>query len=102
MTPEKVVQNGILDYLAKLKSDGYPIYYERRQAGGFSYKMGQADLYFVYNGEHIEIEVKAPGRQLRPMQIKWKQKCNSVGIVCECFDDVDNFRQFVKDYCLNR
>ena len=60
MTPEKIIQNKIIAYLKKLEKEGKPIYVERRQAGGFAYKMGIADLYAAINGIHIEIEVKRP------------------------------------------
>ena len=53
MTPEKKVQNEIIKYL-KSKD----VFFERRQAGGFSYKKGIPDLYAVIDGMHIEIEVR--------------------------------------------
>ena len=58
MTPEKRVQNKIVDYLHALEDEGFPIFVERRNAGGFSYKKGIPDLYAVINGQHVEIEVK--------------------------------------------
>ena len=91
MTPEKIVQNSIIAYLKKLENEGKPVYCERRQAGGFSYKMGIADLYAVVKGQHIEIEVKRPGGYLRPMQIKWKEQCEAKQIkyiVAMSLDDV--------------
>lgn len=88
MTPEKRVQNSIVQYLKKLEKD-YPVYVERRQAGGFSYKMGIADLYAVINGKHLEIEVKRPGGKLRPMQIKWKELCQSRNIAWVCAESLE-------------
>ena len=89
MTPEKQVQNSLIAYMKKLQDSGVPIYYERRQAGGFSYKMGIADLYAVINGQHIEIEVKAPGGKLSPMQEKWRDKCKKLHIQWCCVDNVE-------------
>ena len=89
MTPEKKVQNNIVDYLKSLEKQGFPVMVERRQAGGFSYKMGIPDLYAVINGIHLEIEVKRPGGQLRPMQEKYKQKCINKNIAYVCADNVD-------------
>ena len=40
MTPEKRVQNKIIEYLKQLRDNNKPIFYERRQAGGYSYKKG--------------------------------------------------------------
>lgn len=92
MTPEKRIQNKIVDYLNKLQSQGAPIFVERRNAGGFSYKKGIPDLYAIINGWHVEIEVKQPGGELEPMQEKFRQKCERLNImwVCAtCVKDVD-------------
>ena len=95
MTPEKRVQNACLDYLKKLADKGLPIMYERRQAGGFSYKMGAADVWFTIGGIHFELEIKAPGKSLRPMQEKWRDICESRGIMCMCIDNIETFEEFV-------
>ena len=87
MTPEKIVQNKVIAYFKKLEESGLPVYVERRQAGGFSYKMGIADLYAVINGHHLEIEVKRPGGNLRPMQEKWRDRCKSKNICWICVDN---------------
>ena len=98
MTPEKRVQNAIIDYLKKLQKAGYAVYVERRQAGGFSYKMGIADLYAIINGQHVEIEVKQPGGQLRIMQEKWRDQCKSLHIHWLCADDVDDVKIYIKEH----
>lgn len=97
MTPEKKVQNEIVAYFHKLAALGKPAYIERRNAGGYSYKMGIADLYAVYDGKHIEIEVKAPGRCMRPMQEKWCEKCKALNILHICADCVDDIKTFMID-----
>lgn len=94
MTPEKRVQNSLIKYMSKLREIEHPLFFERRQAGGFSYKMGIPDLYAVYNGRHIEIEVKAPGEELRPMQIKFMQQCCKLNILWICVSDLNALRQF--------
>ena len=80
MTPEKEIQNSIMSYFKKLKASGIDNYVERRQAGGFAYKMGLPDLWVVIFGKHIEIEVKRPGGQPRAtrrsgrgVSLKWAQ-----------------------------
>lgn len=99
MTPEKIVQNSIINYLTKLEKEGYPLYHECRQAGGFSYKMGIADLYAVYRGQHIEIEVKRPGGHQSPMQEKWEMRCKQLGIVYVCADSVEAVKaMFIKHW----
>ena len=96
MTPEKIVQSSIIAYLKKLEQEGKPVYVERRQAGGFSYKMGIADLYAVIDGKHVEIEVKKPGGQLRPMQEKWRDRCKAKNILWICADNLSDFKAFIE------
>ena len=57
MTPEKRVQNAIVDFMKELIARGEKIDIQRRQAGGYSYKKGIPDLYAIVYGRHLEIEV---------------------------------------------
>lgn len=98
MTPEKVIQNKIINYFSALEKKGHPLFYERRQAGGFSYHMGIPDLYAVYDGYHIEIEIKAPGKTLRPMQEKWKERCDKMNIYYICADNLDVVKDKMKEW----
>lgn len=98
MTPEKKVQNSIVNYFHELANQGKPAYIERRNAGGFSYKMGIADLYAIYDGRHIEIEVKAPGKSMRPMQEKWYEKCKALNILHCCCDNIDDMKKFMNEH----
>lgn len=75
MTPEKHVQNKIIDFLKTIPC----LVYERRQAGGFNYKAGLPDLWFVYRGVHVEIEVKAPGGEPSSLQIKQEARFELAG-----------------------
>lgn len=96
MTPEKKVQNSIINYLKELQKQNYRIFYERRQAGGFSYKKGISDLYMIFNGKHIEIEVKSETGKLSIMQEKWRDKCKSLNISWICISSVSQFIEFIK------
>lgn len=96
MTPEKRVQNAILKYLKELEKNGEPIMIERRQAGGFNYKMGIPDIFFVYNGTHVECEIKQPGGKLRPMQEKWRDRCIKNNIYYLCADSVEDVKYFIQ------
>lgn len=96
MTPEKRIQNKIVDYLNKLQSQGVPLFVERRNAGGFSYKKGIPDLYAVINGLHVEIEVKQPGGELEPMQEKFRQKCERLNIMWVCATNVEDVKTLVE------
>lgn len=66
---EQSVQSKIERYL---KDNN--IFFEKRQAGGFQYRKGIPDLYFVFNQEHIEIEIKDPNGSPSPMQLAWQRK----------------------------
>ena len=88
MTPEKIIQNAIVNYLNQRKKEGLPVYVERRNAGGFSYRKGIADLYAVVDGIHIEIEVKREGGHLETMQEKWRDQCHKLNITWLCADSV--------------
>lgn len=98
MTPEKRVQNKILNYLKKLKEGEYPIFYERRQAGGFNYKKGIPDIYCVINGKHIEIEVKKEGGQLSTMQEKFRDMCREKNIEWICADNFEEFKLYLSKF----
>ena len=95
MTPEKRVQNSIMEYFKHLEKNGYPIFYERRQAGGYSYKKGIPDLYVVLNGIHVEIEVKKPGGKLSTMQEKFRDMCDTKNILWICAESVEEVQEFV-------
>ena len=101
MTPEKRIQMPIINYLKDLKKEGFPVYVERRQAGGFNYKMGIADLYAVINGIHIEIEVKKPGGSLGIMQEKWRDECKKLNIHWLCVDSIEDFKLYIKNFLSN-
>lgn len=97
MTPEKRVQNSIMEFLRKLYVAGKPLLYGRRQAGGFSYIVGSADLWACMGGKHLEIEVKAPGKTMRPMQVKWKMRSEAAGALHVCVDSLDDFKSFIHE-----
>lgn len=94
LTPEKRVQNKILKYLER-ESEHLPLYYERRQAGGFNYKKGLPDIYFVLNGHHVEVEVKADEEKERtPAQEKWELRFRSLNIPYILVYDIDDFTSY--------
>lgn len=102
MTPEGQIQTKILVYLKKLQQSGLPLYYEKRQAGGFSYKHGIPDIYGVFDGIHFEVEVKRPGGERRADQVKWEERFKKVFHInyC-CVDSIDIFKQWLNDTFLN-
>lgn len=88
------IQTKILNYLKSLQQQGEPLYYEKRQAGGFCYKKGIPDIYGVYNGIHFETEVKQPGGQRTAMQEKFEERCKQWNIHYCCVDSIEEFKNW--------
>ena len=84
-TPERKVKKKIIEYLK-----AHDICHEPREAGGFTYRKGRADLWLVYMGTHVEVEVKAPGGTMSPMQYKWADYCKQHGVPCYCVSSVED------------
>lgn len=78
-TEESKVKKKVTNYLEALKAQGDPIYFERREAGGFGYKEGLPDLWCSYNGIHIEIELKQLEGEARTRQEKWERDFRKAG-----------------------
>lgn len=99
MKSEKTIQTEVINYLKKLQNKGYPIYFERRQAGGFNYKKGISDLYCIINGKHVEIEIKRDDGKLSVMQEKWRDYCLKNNIEWICIKSVKELKKyFLKIY----
>lgn len=97
MTPEKRVQNRIFEILNDLKSRGAPIYCERRQAGGFSYKSGLPDLWFVYDGVHVEVEVKSATGSMSSLQETWEREFKRINTKHICCNNGAEFAEVLKN-----
>ena len=96
MTPEKRVQNQIFKFIRELNQKGAPVFCERRQAGGFSYKAGSPDLWFVYNGQHVEVEVKSETGKMSSMQETWKRYFEQAKVLHICCNDSKQFKEELK------
>ena len=44
------------------------------------------------------VELKAPGRQLRPAQVRWQKQLRGEGYVCEVARTLDQFKAIVQTY----
>lgn len=97
ITPENKVKNAIIKYFRTLQNDGLPLFYERRQSGGFSYKKGLPDMYFVYKGVHIELELKAENGSTSSMQLMWQRKFKELyGIDDYIVSSVDEVKEIIQ------
>ena len=98
MTEEKNLQNKMLAYLKTLKEQGKIALYEKRQAGGFSYKKGIPDIYFVcFGGLHVEVEVKAKDGKQSAMQEKFETLCLKNQIPYMLINDLSDFKVKVNE-----
>lgn len=94
-TPEGIVQNKIINYLKKLRNEGKPIYWEKRQAGGFNYHKGASDLWIVYNGTHFEIEIKAKNGTQSSMQYLWQSEFKKINIDCYLVSSIEDAKEVI-------
>ena len=96
---ERLILNKTIGYLKKLISKGYSIYYERRQAGGFNYKIGLPDLWLVINGYHYEIEFKSDENKIyyRTEQLYWLNKFNKINIESIISNKWEDIKKFIDD-----
>jgi hypothetical protein len=94
---EKTIQTSILNYLKKLQQQGLPIFYERRQAGGFSYKKGIPDIYFTYYSLHFEVEVKKETGELSSAQETRRLIFQNSYVPHLTITSLDSFKKFMSE-----
>lgn len=95
---EKNLLKNVTNFLKKLESEGKPVFWERRQAGGFNYRIGIPDLYVVTNGIHKEIELKDPKLkqfEYKPEQVLWQNKFKKVNIESIISNDFEEIKTFI-------
>lgn len=96
---ERNILNKTIQYLKKLISKGCKVYYERRQAGGFNYKIGLPDLWFVIDGKHYEIEFKTDKEKIyyRSEQLYWQKKFKELKIDSIISNDFNEIQLFIDE-----
>ena len=74
-----------------------------RNAGGVAYKLtsqtanGLPDrLVLFYPGKCCFVELKAPGKMLRPLQVKRKRQLNALGFPVVCIDRFSQIKPVIK------
>ena len=95
---ETLLQRKVLKYLKNLQETGHPLYYSRRSGEGLAYEEGVPDLYLVYNGIHVEVELKIIGGTVRARQEAFERKCKKWGIL---YIRPDTYKEFT-DYMEKR
>lgn len=97
ITSEKQIQNQIIKLFESYKKAGIPIFWEKRQAGGYLYRKGLPDIYCVIYGIHFEIEVKSPNGKLSAMQEKFRDFCKQNEIDWICADSIDSIKNYFRE-----
>lgn len=97
MTPEQRIQERILSMFKAMAREGEPIFWEKRQAGGFTYRKGLPDIYGSYYGRHFEIEVKAKKGRPGAMQEKWEARFRAIGVAYLRTSDPEKVRAFLAE-----
>lgn len=92
MKQETNLKNKIFNYLNSISQSDFPLLVFRRQAGGFSYNAGLPDLFFVWDGQHVEVELKAPDGKIRNLQLKWFEKFARKNITMFIVDNFESFK----------
>lgn len=95
---EKNLLKNVTNFLKKLENEGKPVFWERRQAGGFNYRIGIPDLYVVTNGIHKEIELKDSKLkqfEYKPEQVLWQNKFKKVNIESIISNDFEEIKSFI-------
>jgi hypothetical protein len=54
-------------------------------------------LVLLPGGEVIFIELKAPGKEMRPLQVKRKRQLEGLGFSVYCIDDVNQIEKILKE-----
>lgn len=99
--PETKIQNKITKYLKSLEDADYPIMYFRREAGGFNYEKGLPDIYFIWGGIHVEVEIKTPTGSQSTMQEKFESRCKKKNIPYLLVTSVDEVKNFIDENFIN-
>lgn len=95
--PERDVLKVCMDYLATIPRSRF----YRRNTGAIASmykgkrryirygKRGMADLWGIWEGRHVEIEIKRKGEEPNLDQLAWIEDCRSVGSIAFWVDSVD-------------
>lgn len=107
LKPEAALQKSIIQWC-----EANRIFVRRRNVGAIKaqYKgksrfirfgeTGQSDLWLIYGGFHIEVEVKAPGKVPTEWQNAWMAEVRKAGgkaFWCDSLDDFINELQIATD-----
>lgn len=88
---ETNLQEAIINKIKSLQAEGVKIDYDRRQTANSSYKKGSADIWVVFYGIHIEVEIKTPTGERSALQETWERWCNYMEIPYMLVKSVDDF-----------
>ena len=91
MTPEARLTAAIVRRLRQYKLDGMPIWW-MKIGGSALQKRGVPDLLIVLNGRAVFLEVKVPGNNATPLQLRRLDEIRNAGgvaMVCRTVEEVE-------------
>lgn len=96
---ERLILNKTINYLKKLSKEKLNVYWERRQAGGYNYKIGLPDLWLVINGYHYEIEFKSDEEKIyyKSEQLYWQNKFKKIKIESIISNNWEEIKKFIDE-----
>ncbi len=54
-------------------------------------------IILIPGGKAIFVEMKAPGKKLRPLQVKRKSQIEALGFTVHCIDSIAKINAFIKE-----
>lgn len=77
---------------------------EVKKMGGLALKFvspgvaGMPDRIILFNGGRIAfVELKAPKKKMRPLQIKRKRQLEALGFLVYCIDSLEGIEDFIRE-----
>jgi len=77
----------------------YPASIVRKRHGTVYTTAGDPDLTILYSGIHIECELKRPGEEARPLQLRRLEQWRAAGAVTAVVHSVAEMRQVMEEAC---
>ncbi len=94
MTPESKLKAAVIQRLKQYKREGAPIRW-LKIAGSPMQQRGMPDLWIVFNGQTLLVELKAPGEVATPLQQHEMEKWQAAGARCHVCTTLLEFEDFI-------
>lgn len=92
---EAPVLKKIVRYLESLRKAGRPVWWAKIRKGPYQ-KSGLPDLFVIFGGRVLGLEVKATDGEATPLQLETLRRIRASGAVAEVVDSVDHVRAILE------